>query len=123
MKTALQLDWLEQFLTIDDQLPSPNWELIYRYVEENQGDQDQHQLWINIARNWVDMLGQKLTHDYTKTETENFILLSNDDHRYNKSLSMFLERCRNRLLSTAQGICADDGFGKHVVCAFIKSAL
>lgn len=116
--TTLKLDWFEQFVSMDDKLPRPNWELIHQFVEENQSDQDQHQLWSNIARNWMDMLVKNLAHDYTKTESENFILLSSNDHRYNKSLSMFLERCRTRLLSTAKGICADDGFGKYIVIVF-----
>jgi len=60
----------------------------------------------------------RLPHEYTKIETDNFILISSEDHRYNKSLSVFLERCRKRLLSIAKGVCADEGFGKHVVIVF-----
>jgi len=115
---TVKLDWLERLMPMDSKLPRPDWELIHDFVEENQGDQDLNQLWCNIARNWVDLLVEHLPHDYTKIETENFILISNDNDRYNKSLSMFLERCRKRLLVIAKGVCADDGFGKYVVIVF-----
>ena len=115
---TVKLDWLGQFMPLDSKLPRPDWDLIHHFVNENCGDQEQHQLWCNIARNWVDLLVKHLPQDYTKIETKNFILISNDDNRYNNSLSIFLERCRNRLLVIAKGVCADDGFGKHVVIVF-----
>jgi len=117
-QTTEKLDWFENFISREDKLPHPNWELIYQFVEENQGDQNPHQLWCNIARNWVDTLVQQLPHEYIKTETENFILITSDDQRYSKSLSMFLESCRRRLLAKAKGICSDDGYGKYVVIVF-----
>lgn len=115
---TVKIDWLKQFIPIKNGLPHPDWDQIYNHVEQNGPAHEQHQLWCNIARNWVELLSENLTHAYTKVETENFILISSEGSRYNKSLSIFLESCRKRLLSIAKGICADDGFGKHVVIVF-----
>lgn len=115
---TVKLDWLDQFLPIESKLPRPDWDSIYRYVEANQSDLEQHQLWCNIARNWVDLLAEHLPNEYTKVETDNFILLSCEDAWYVNALSTYLERCRKRLLEIAKDVCADDGFGKHVVIVF-----
>jgi len=115
---TIKLDWLKQFMEISNKISYPDWDQIGNYVDVNYKSQDQHLLWSNIARNWLGLLSQNLPHEYTKIETDNFILISSEDHRYNKSLSVFLERCRKRLLSIAKGVCADEGFGKHVVIVF-----
>lgn len=118
LNDVVHLDWLDQFMVVENKLPFPDWELIAKFVDENQHEKNQDQLWSDIARSWLHSLGSSLAHDYIKTETENFILLSSKNQRYNKLLITFLERCRKRLLSRTKGIFADEGLGKHVVIAF-----
>ncbi len=115
---TVKLDWLDKFMPVDAKLPRPNWETINDFVAKNHNDLDQHELWCNIARNWVDLLAEHLPGEYTKIETDNFILLSSGETWYGTNLSNYLERCRKRLLAIAKGVCADDGFGKHVVIVF-----
>jgi len=32
---TVKLDWLSQFMPLNDKLPRPDWELIYEYVDNN----------------------------------------------------------------------------------------
>jgi len=117
--SALQqrLDWMIDLMPIDSGLPRPDWPAIYRYIENNP-TVNESQLWSNVAGTWLEELRAALPHEHTISETENFVLLSANSDHYNKTLLVFLERSRKRLLAIADGICADLGHGKYVVMVF-----
>lgn len=112
------MDWLNQYLSIHQKLPHPNWELIFKHVDEHLNHADPQALWLDIARNWVSALGASLANDYKSTESENFILLSRENSTYTKKFLQFLEFSRKQLLSTLNRITNDQGYGKHVVVIF-----
>ena len=68
----MTLDWLSQYINEVDGIPRPNWEGIYKYVDENLNATDQDELWNNIATNWVNRLINTLPGDYKIHESDNF---------------------------------------------------
>ncbi len=111
-------NWLKEHFTFHENLPRPNWENIYKHADEHFGKEDQNSLWSNVARQWMHELSASLPKGYKQTETSDFILLSDQTQRYNKTFSRYLEKCRRHLLSTLSGIANDEGYGKHVVIIF-----
>jgi len=112
------IDWLKPLMPVADSLPRPDWSKINEHIERNLSHQDKDTLWISIAHDWVRATATHLKHEYTATETDNFILLSGQSERYNQSLIHFLERCRARLLKVLKNIADDKGYGKYVVMVF-----
>lgn len=110
--------WLKEHLTFHENLPRPSWDSIYKHADEHLSNEDQHVLWTDIARQWMRELSASLPTGYTQTETNDFILLSDQAKHYNKAFSGYLEKCRRHLLSTLKGIANDEGYGKHVVIIF-----
>ena len=108
-------NWLGEYFFIQDGLPRPDWTSIYKHVEQNLQNENADSVWCSIAGKWLEKLSHALPAQYQFVETENFILMSSGDERYNKNLSQFLERCRRRLLFNTKGITRDEGDGKHVV--------
>jgi len=111
-------NWLKEHLTLHENLPRPNWQSIYKYADEHFSQDDPNTVWTDIARQWMRELAMSLPAGYRQTETDDFILLSDQSDRYNKTLSTFLQKCRRHLLSTLNGIASDMGYGKHVVIVF-----
>lgn len=110
--------WLKPLLRTENDISKPDWSEIYSHIERNNSVADTHETWTGIAHSWMGDLVTNLAHEYTKTESDNFILISTQDPRYNKLLCVFLERCRRRLLSVAKDIVRDQGLGKHLVIVF-----
>lgn len=110
-----KLDWLDQYLTIHNDLPRPDWNAIYRHADENFSGLDQNQLWADIAKSWVSSVVDHLPHDYICLESANFLLFSDGETKRNKAMATFLERTLKRLLLISKGITCDAGFGKYVV--------
>ncbi len=105
-------------MPVTDKLPRPTWPEIRDHIIDDATLSDDHATWCAIAEEWLVHTAQQFQLTYTLSNSENFILLSSADERFNKSLMIFLERCRRRLLNIAKGIVADDGLGKHVVMVF-----
>ena len=112
------MDWLAQYLTVQNKLPHPNWESIYQHVENDPTLIDTNSLWSDIARRWLTELSNNLAEGYSLSESENFIILSKERPGYIDAFSRFLERCLKQLLKVLNGIASDEGFGKHVVIIF-----
>jgi len=115
---VIECDWLQNHVSIQDKLPRVNWQSAHEFVEQNLSSQDPDILWTNVARKWGEILVEALRADYQFIETENFILISAGEQRFNSILSAYLERCRKRILLNSEGISADEGFGKYVVIVF-----
>jgi len=112
------MEWLDKHFLERDGFPRPDWEAIYALVDKSCKQDDQHQLWCNIARAWMNRLLARLPPNYTLHETENFILITSESDRYVSVFQKFLERTLKRILSSLRNIACDDGFGKYVVLIF-----
>ena len=112
------ISWFDSHLIEHQNLVHPNWEQVYKQANNLEAKNDPNELWCDIARTWMSHLVDRLTDKYTRTESDNFILISVHNYSFNESLLIFLERTRKRLLKKGTGILNDDGFGKYVVIAF-----
>ncbi len=115
---ATTLNWLSPLLDDKGSLSKPNWPAIEEYIERHSMAEQKRPTWNEVARAWMASLTHKLPHEYTQTESANFILISAEPARYNVSLCTFLERARRRLLSTAGAIFQDNVTGKYVIIVF-----
>lgn len=115
---GINMQWLEQYLVDRNGFPRPNWEGIYKEVERNYQDCDQHRLWDDIANSWMKRFCSALSSGYRVHETENFLLLTSESDKYVALLCEFLERTLKRILTMLHGIAADNGYGKHIVVIF-----
>ncbi len=112
------MEWLDQHFREVDNFPRPDWGEIYQVVDDKHKDADQDSLWCDIARAWMGKVISKLPGGYSLHESENFIVVSNEEDKYNSLLLSFLERTLSRILSTLKGIASDDGYGKYIVIVF-----
>jgi len=110
--------WLNQYLEQIDKFPRPNWDEIYRHVENNLNETNQNELWNNIARAWMSQIISKLPKGYSIHESDNFIIVTSESDRYVSIFQTFLENTLNIILRTLYNITSDNGFGKHVVLIF-----
>jgi hypothetical protein len=111
-------NWLKNHLTPHQNLPRPNWESIHKHVDAHFSKDKLNEVWVDIARQWMHELAASLPSGYVLTETSDFIILSDQSARYNKTFSDYLQKCLRHLLSTLAGIANDEGYGKHVVIIF-----
>ena len=97
----------------DASMPIPDWS---RQPWPEDGAQDAlNQLANAQAAAWLDAMILALPGQYARTESANFMLLSELGPRPGKVLLDYLERSRKRVLATLPQIAADGGHGKSVV--------
>lgn len=113
--TDVYMDWLPQYLNTNNRLPHPNWELVYKHIDEHLSHLESDTFWVEVARQWLSKLSAALEGDYKNVESENFILLSAEGASYTSTFLKFLEHSRAQLLKALNGITSDHGYGKHVV--------
>ena len=112
------MDWINQHFHEKDGFPRPDWENIHKEAEDNHSAQDQHALWNDIAKTWLEKTISRLNNDYSIYESENFFLVTSESSKYVSLFQAFLERTRTRILNTLNKIASDEGYGKHVVLIF-----
>ena len=112
------MEWLDQYFESNDKFPRPNWENIYKHVDNHLKDSDKNELWCNIAHTWLNKLKTALPDEYGIYESENFILVTSESNKYISLFQKFLERSLKKTLETLHGIASDDGYGKYVVLIF-----
>lgn len=86
------MEWVNQYINDVDSVPRPNWEAIYTHVEENYKNVDQHELWCQIARAWMQRLISSLNSEYKIHESTNFIIVTSESEQYVSAFQEFLER-------------------------------
>ncbi len=101
-----------------DGLPRPNWDSISDWVDSNLADTDLDDAWTGLARDWLDALIDALPTGYSRTESPEFMLLSNGAAHSPDRILQWCEHSRRTILDTLAGVARDEGFGKHVVLAF-----
>lgn len=97
----------------DASMPIPDWNR--QPWPEAGEDQALHRLANGQAAAWLDAMVSALSEQYTRTESDNFMLLSALEPRPARVLLDYLERSRRRVLATLPNIAADNGHGKNVV--------
>lgn len=112
------MNWLQQHFKESEGFSRPDWKAIYHCVEKDYKNQDQHELWCNIAKTWVEKIIPELSDKHAIHESTNFILVTSESDKYVSSFLNFLERTLKKILSTLHDIASDDGFGKYVVIIF-----
>lgn len=96
----------------------PNWDLIAKEIDSNESAEKQNEFWINKCKEWLSCISKNYGNNYQFSETDNFIILSDENDRYNELFSEFLERTLKRILLTLPDLASDEGYGKHAVIIF-----
>lgn len=112
------ISWVEAYFTHQENFPRPDWEKIYAHIDKNISEQDLPKTWEAIANVWVNKIITELGDSYTSNESKNFILVSNQNKKYNTTLLKFLEKSLNQILKLLDGITSDEGHGKHIALVF-----
>lgn len=112
------MEWLQSHFFEGEYFSRPDWDAIHARVEEDFRSLDQHQLWCDIARSWLEKLQTRLPDRYSIHESENFAFLTLEQEKYVNNLLAYLEKTLRRILRTLPDIASDDGYGKHVVLMF-----
>ena len=112
------MNWIYDHFEDIDNFPRPNWESIYKTIEEKHQDADLHELWCDIARSWSNKLNESISNESLVHESDNFILVTSESDRFVSLFLPFLERTLKRILSSLEGISSDAGYGKHIVLVF-----
>jgi hypothetical protein len=108
---------LEGAIQYPDEFPRPDWEAIHKAIEE-QPEAERADRWNAAVMLWLEKLIETLGPDYRIQESDNFLLLTTADDSFADMLAGFLENSRANILSTMEGIAADDYAGKHIVIIF-----
>lgn len=96
----------------------PDWKEISERLNEQYSIKDLHKAWKGECDKWLKELIDHFGNGYRIVETQNFSLVSNENDRYIKVFSDFLERTLQRIIKTLPGIARDEGYGKHVAIIF-----
>ncbi len=96
----------------------PDWNEIEKKINSDLSHNELHAAWSEECKTWLESVAAQFGDKYRIKETDNFFILSDENDRYIKVFSAFLETTLKRILSTLNGIAADEGFGKHVAIIF-----
>ena len=96
----------------------PDWNEIALKIGDDLSHDALHAEWSKVCNKWLKSVASQFGNDYRIEESPNFSIMSNESDRYIHLFSGFLERTLKRILSTLNGIAADEGFGKHVAMIF-----
>ncbi|MEO1971948.1 MAG: hypothetical protein ABGX07_10355 [Pirellulaceae bacterium] len=99
-------------------LPRPDWSVVRDWVSANVANVDLNDAWTQLADDWVDQLISALPNGYSRTESQEFILLSNGDAPTADRILRWCDDSLETILKTLAGVARDEGYGKHVVFAF-----
>lgn len=102
------LDW-------EEELPRPKWELIQTLVEEQCAPETQYEVWVSIARQWLDELCKAFDAGYEIYESKHFLALASRADGHGPALMQFAEGCRAMLLSVLGDVAAFMLKSKQVV--------
>lgn len=112
------MEWINQYFHEVDGFTRPDWPAIYDAIEMEHKDVDQHDLWCEIARAWMNRLVSCLPAGYSIHESDNFIIVTTESDKYVTIFQDFLERTLKRIMNTLQGVASDEGYGKYIVLVF-----
>lgn len=96
----------------------PDWNEIASKIGDDLSPSELHSAWFEQCNKWLEAVSEAYGGNYHIHHSENFSLLSNESDRYVELFSSFLERSRQRILTTLHGIASDEGYGNHVALVF-----
>lgn len=111
---AKQID-ISNAMSWDEGIPTPQWDLLTTWVESQVEDHDAYETWTDIARQWLEQVGEALGGVFRLLESENVLLLSADADAPPESMLHFVEQCRSAVVGILRGVAAFPGPGKSVV--------
>lgn len=116
-------DWIDQHMARAHGLSHPDWNKIYEHADADIELQsvDKNELWNTTAYHWLSTLSSDLGKGYSISQTDSFMLVTNADDHYTRTLLSFLEACLKRILRFLKGIADDGGYGKYAVMVFDNS--
>lgn len=107
-------DWLTEY----DGLPQPQWDRIFAWIDSLELPVErEHELWIEIERQWLEAVGPALGLHYRAIESEHFLLLIDKPDAVIDRFFDLAERCRRLLLDALPGVAKFPEVGKQVVLA------
>jgi hypothetical protein len=107
----------EESIQYPDEFPRPDWETIHKAIED-QPEAERADLWNAAVMLWLAKLIEVLGPAYRIQESDNFLIVTSADDNFADMLADFLESSRTNILTTMEGIAADDYAHKHVVIIF-----
>jgi hypothetical protein len=102
-------------LSWDEGIPAPQWDLLTNWVESQVDEGESYEAWTDIARQWLEQVGEALGDSFRLVESENVLLLSTDSKLSPESMLRFVEQCRAAVVAILRGVAAFPGPGKGVV--------
>jgi hypothetical protein len=112
-------DWPEHsFPTGAQGYPMPDWDLIADWVETSHPSEAWHEVYCELAREWVGRIRTRLGAGYAIRESKNFILLSTAGEEKSIEVLRFLERIDERIQQTIPALLPEALYGKCPVIAF-----
>ncbi len=96
----------------------PDWDAIALRLGDQLSHDQLNSEWTKECNRWLELIANKFGEDYRIKDTANFSIMSNENERYVRVFSEFLERSLKRILITLDGIASNDGYGKHVALIF-----
>jgi len=107
--------FLEDCLEKSEGLFYPAWDRVDSKLPQDASDEQLNEIWIDIARSWIELNSEALGAEYSVYESEEFFILAHCSKRESEYLLKTYERLRIEILENLQGVASDDGYGKHVV--------
>jgi hypothetical protein len=115
-----RLDISDSF-TWEEGLPRPQWEILDAWAKSRDDQEGFSDGWTDSCRQWLEKLGETLGKQYRSTESENFLLLAPHPEPPGEVLAAFGEQCRDKLLTSLQGVTAFRAPGKQVALVLRNS--
>ena len=112
---SIQRHEIASFLTWDEGLPRPQWDVIAAELERRSPPEEQAAAWVDVAQQWLEALGEALGGGYAVEESEHFLLLAPEVELLPRALLCFAEECRRGLLGILPGVADLHSPGKQVV--------
>jgi hypothetical protein len=113
---VLELD-ISDWLTWDEELPRPQWDLIKAWIDSQCAPQERRQAWVVAGQQWLAALSRALGAGHAVAESDHFLALTRQGDVAGDALLCFAERCRAALLVILGDVACFDAPGKQVVVA------
>ncbi|MCW1925431.1 hypothetical protein OKA05_22915 [Luteolibacter arcticus] len=96
----------------------PDWEAIWDEVEAEHPPEAWHEVWCEIAREWMATVRDRLGGNYAIRESKNFLLVSTASEQKAVEVLQFLERIHARIQQTIPALLPEALYGQCPVLAF-----
>ena len=109
---------LDSMMPVVDGFSKPQWELINSCVESAFPEERRAAAWGLVEKQWLQKLCDDLGGNYSCTESDNFLMISESSPRLAKKSCKFFEKALKLILKYLPGVTQDEGYGKQIVLKF-----